>query len=369
MQEKKLYSSIGLMSGTSMDGIDIAFIQSDGLGIIQNKKFSYYPFEKYFRDKISHIIRDKPPTDEIKEIEKEFTLHNAKLIESFLQEHNLNRNEIDLICFPGHTIAHDPSQKLTKQLGNPELLEEKTKIKTIGHIRAYDVARGGQGAPLVPIYHFYMTKNLPKPLAVLNIGGVNNITYIPNKDENEMVAFDISFGNAPFDDLVAKHHRDMIYDNDGQIGLSGKVNEEICSQILKNEIFYQKPPKSFDRDDFHKIIKPVESLGLADALASLAYIHAKVLQKNIELFCQEKPHAIYICGGGLKNKALIKYMQQELTGIEIKSTTDIGFDPDQIEAQAFAFLGIRRMLDLPISFRKTTGISQETDSSPASSQH
>lgn len=367
MQEKKLYSSIGLMSGTSMDGIDIAFIQSDGESIIQNKKFSYYPFEKYLRKKISHIIKNNPPTDEIKEVEKEFTLHNAKLVELFVEEHSLDRKEIDLICFAGHTIAHDPSKSLTKQLGNPELLEEKTKIQTVGHIRAYDVARGGQGAPLVPIYHFYMTKNLPKPLAVLNIGGVNNITYIPNKDENDMVAFDISFGNAPFDDLVAKN-TDMIYDEDGKIGLSGKVHEKICSKILKNKIFYQKPPKSFDRDDFHEAIKPIEDLDLPDALASLAYIHAKVLKKNIELFCPENPQTIYICGGGLKNKALVKYMQEELIGIEIKSTSDIGFDPDQIEAQAFAFLGIRRILNLPISFRKTTGILQETDSFQASSQ-
>ena len=368
MQKGKLFSAIGLMSGTSMDGIDVAFLQSDGKSVVNNKYFSYFAYDDNFRQKISRLINSKPSLHEIHEVEQEFTDLNANIIESFLKEHKINRNQVDLIAFPGHTIIHDPANSITRQIGDPELLQQKTKIRTIGNFRKDDVARGGQGAPLVPIYHFYMTKKLAKPLAVLNIGGVNNITYIPSDDENDMVAFDICFGNAPFDDLISQK-TDSRFDTDGKIGLLGVVNREICKKILQNEIFCKTLPKSFDRNDFQESLQPLEVLNLADALASLAYIHSRVLVSNIDLFMKERPKSLFICGGGVKNQSLMKYMRQELPDIKIESTDQIGLDPDQIEAQAFAFMGIRKLLGLPISFQKTTGILPETGSSLVSSQH
>ncbi len=347
MQNQKLFSAIGLMSGTSMDGIDIAFLQSDGKSIIKNKKFSYYPYEDDFRKKISYLVNSNPQEQEISQIDAEFTDLNAKLVEKFLQEHKINRAEVDLIGFSGHTILHDPENSITRQIGSPESLEEKVKIHTIGHFRKNDIARGGQGAPLVPIYHFYMANLLPKPLAILNIGGVNNITHIPSDNERDIQAFDICFGNAPFDDLISKN-TDQKYDHDGQLALSGSPNLEICEQILQNQIFYQKPPKSFDRNDFSKALQPLDNLTINDALASLAYLHAKILAKNIELFCKSQPKSIYICGGGLKNRAIMKYIKEIMSEIQIKSTSEIDFNPDQIEAQAFAFLAIREHLGLPI---------------------
>lgn len=368
MENRKLITAIGLMSGTSMDGIDIALMQSDGRSIIRNKKFDFQPYPQEFKEKIIYLIRSRPTLYEIKKIENEFTMINANLVNSFLTANNIDRSQIDLIAFPGHTIFHDPREAITWQIGNADLLEAKTRIRVVSNFRTFDVANNGQGAPLVPVYHFFMLKNLPKPAAILNIGGVNNITYIPSEIISDMTAFDICFGNAPFDDLMAKF-TDYNYDIDGKIGLSGVVNHEICDRILKNEIFYRTPPKSFDRDDFRRVLGEVQCLSLPDALASLSYIHANVVLTNLELFTAEKPESLYICGGGVKNKSLIKYMKDLMPQIDIKSTAAIGFDPDQIEAQAFAFIGIRKMLNLPISFQRTTGISLETDFFPAFSRH
>ena len=368
MENKKLITAIGLMSGTSMDGIDIALMQSDGRSIIRNKKFDFQPYSKEFKEKIIYLIRSRPSLFEIKKIENEFTMLNANLINSFLASNNIDRSQIDLISFPGHTIFHDPREAITWQIGNADLLEARTKIHVISNFRTFDVANNGQGAPLVPVYHFFMLKNLPKPSAILNIGGVNNITYIPSELISDMTAFDICFGNAPFDDLMSKY-TDFSFDIDGKIGLSGEVNHEVCEKIIKNEIFYRSPPKSFDRDDFRRVLGEVQSLSLPDSLASLSYIHANVVLANLELFTPEKPKSIYICGGGVKNKSLIKFMKDLMPDIEMKSTSAIGYDPDKIEAQAFAFIGIRKLLGLPISFQKTTGISPETDFFPVFSQH
>lgn len=368
MQKGKLFNAIGLMSGTSMDGIDVAFLQSDGKSVIKNKYFSYFPYDDDFRQKISHLISSKSSSDETQKIEREFTDLNASIVEIFLKEHAIDRKEVDLIAFPGHTIFHDPGNSITRQIGDLELLQSKTKIKTIGNFRKEDVSSGGQGAPLVPVYHFYMTKSLEKPIAILNIGGINNVTYIPTDKEDDMVAFDVCFGNAPFDDLISQSTNSK-FDKNGEIGLSGAVNQEICEKILQNDIFYKTLPKSFDRNDFEQVLRPLRHLDLADSLASLSYIHAKVLAANIDLFMKEKPGSLFICGGGVKNQSLMKCMREELSDIKIDSTVQIGFSPDQIEAQAFAFIGIRKLLGLAISFQKTTGILLETDSSLAFSQH
>ncbi len=368
MENRKLITAIGLMSGTSMDGIDIALMQSDGRSIIRNKKFEFVPYDKGFKEKISYLIRSKPTLYEIKRIENEFTMLNADSVNLFLLKNGIDRSDVDLISFPGHTIFHDPQESITWQIGNSDLLEAKTRIPVVTNFRTHDVANNGQGAPLVPIYHFFMLKNLPKPYAVLNIGGVNNLTYVRNESENDIVAFDICFGNAPFDDLMAKFVGDD-YDKGGKYSLAGNVNYEICSDILKNEIFYISPPKSFDRDDFRRVLGRVQSLPLPDALASLSYIHSQAILTNIELFLKEKPRAIYVCGGGVKNKAIMADLQKAMPDVEIKSTAAVGYNPDRIEAQAFAFIGIRKVLNLPISFQKTTGISPETDFFPASFQY
>lgn len=358
------------MSGTSMDGIDLAMIISDGKNFIERKKFAYIPYDEEFKKSLRHLIYNSPSLVEIKNVENELTLLHAKFVNDFIVENKINRHEIDAIAFHGHTILHDPENKITWQIGNAELLSAKTGVNIVAGFRNRDIAFGGQGAPLVPIYHFHLLHNQPRPIMVLNIGGISNITYISSDQEDDIEAFDVCFGNAPFDDLVKKKLQQN-FDKDGELSKSGKVDFILADRILCNDIFYKKPPKSFDRDDFAELLAPINSLKIEDALATFAYMHAKVIQINIESLSKSsgsKPRAIFVCGGGRKNAAIMDEMKKWVLGVEIKTVEDLGFNGDAIEAEAFAFLAIRRMLKLPISFQKTTGILLVDNCAQASPQ-
>lgn len=370
LHSHKIYTAIGLMSGTSMDGVDLALIRSDGKDFIERKKFAYFPYDKKIKEELRSIIYGTPSLSQIKQVEKTFTLLNAAIVNNFLQENNLKNSDIDIISFHGHTVLHLPNEGITWQIGNPELLAFKTKINIVADFRNRDMAFGGQGAPLVPIYHFYLLHKEEKPAMVLNIGGISNITYLGGNDENDIEAFDVCFGNAPLDDLMKKKFN-LDYDKNGEIAAKGKVDFILADRILQNEIFYKKPPKSFDRDDFYELLSPINSLKVEDALATFAYMHAKAIQINFE-FLSNKSHArpkkIFVCGGGRKNAALINEMKKWISGVEVKLIDEIGFNGDAIEAEAFAFLGIRRLLKLPISFQKTTGILPADNYAQVSSQ-
>jgi anhydro-N-acetylmuramic acid kinase len=354
----KLYKSIGLMSGTSMDGIDLALVESDGKSAIKSSHFDYLPYTKDFKSRLESLIYKTPKLSEIKLVEKELTLLHANLVNDFLKKNNISSSEIDLVAFHGHTILHNPDQGFTWQLGDGHLLATQTHIDVITDFRARDIALGGQGAPLVPIYHFYLfAKNL-HPVAVLNIGGISNITYLENDDENKIKAFDICFGNAPLDDLMQKKFgRD--FDENGQLAKSGNINHVLADRILQNNIFKKPPPKSFDRDDFAALLSPIHALKTEDALATFAYMHAKAIALNLN-FLNQKPKTIFICGGGRKNDALMREMKKAMPEISIKSVEEIGFNGDAIEAEAFAFLGIRSLLNMPISFTSTTGVKSNS---------
>jgi len=369
-EHRKIYAAIGLMSGTSMDGIDLALIRSDGTNFIEHKKFSYHPYDAKMKSDLQHLIYKNPTLQKIKIVENEFTLLNAKIVNNFLAENQIDRREIDAIGFHGHTIFHMPEHQITWQIGNAELMAAKTAINIVADFRNRDVAFGGQGAPLVPIYHFYLLHKQQKPAVVLNIGGISNITYFNNDNENDIEAFDVCFGNAPFDDLI-KQKLQLDYDKDGHLANSGKVDFVFADHILQNDLFHKKPPKSFDRDDFSKILAPLCNLKIEDALATFAYIHAKAIRINCELLSNKGgnlPKNIFVCGGGRKNVALMNQLHKQLPEVKIRTVDDVGFNGDATEAEAFAFLAIRRLLKMPISFQKTTGISPADNYALASPQ-
>lgn len=367
---KQTYTSIGLMSGTSMDGIDLALIRTNGKEEIERKGFYYKAYEDDFKRRLRDVIYNKPTLEEIKEVENELTVLHAQIVNEFLSENKIPKSEIDIISFHGHTISHCPEKSITWQLGNGHLLAVKTGIDVVCDFRSKDVILGGQGAPLVPIYHFHLLnaqEALPCPIAILNIGGISNITYLGNNNENDIEAFDVCFGNAPFDDLV-KEKFGCEFDKDGELTLKGKANIALADKILQNDIFRKAPPKSFDRDDFEGLLSPIKNLeNTEDALATMSYMHAKELEICIE-FLSQKPKKIIICGGGRKNKAIMQDMQKILPEISITPAEEVNLNGDSIEAEAFAFLGVRSLLNLPVSFQKTTGVSQGSDSSLASPQ-
>ena len=350
----KLYKSIGLMSGTSMDGIDLALIESDGNKIIKSSHFDYMPYEHDFKKDLEALIYKAPRLTEIKEVERELTMLHIKLVNRFLERNNIKPSEIDIVAFHGHTILHDPKQGITWQIGNPHLLAHDVGIDVVADFRTRDVILGGQGAPLVPIFHFHLFCNQEYPIAVLNIGGISNITYLHSDNEKDIEAFDVCFGNAPLDDLM-KEKFNLDFDEDGKLAKKGVVDFILADRILQNDIFHKKPPKSFDRDDFSMMLSPIKSLKVEDALATLAYMHAKAIRINLD-FLSEKPKELFVCGGGRKNLALIDEMKKWLTGVSVKAVEEIGLNGDAIEAEAFAFLGIRSLIGLPISFSNTTGV-------------
>lgn len=354
----KLHTAIGLMSGTSMDGIDLALIESDGQKIINRKFFEYLPYNQEIKNHLNNIIYNRPTLAEIKHVEKELTHLHYDFVNNFLKKKKLDPKKIDLVAFHGHTIFHNPKHHSTWQLGNAHLLAHHTKINVVADFRTNDVSLGGQGAPLVPIYHFYLFANEKKPCAVLNIGGISNITYFADDNENNIQAFDTCFGNAPLDDLM-KEKFGLDFDNNGKISKKGKADVILANHILQNEIFYTKPPKSYDRDDFAVLLSPINNLKPEDALATFAYMHAKAIKINLDFF-KKDPKEIFVCGGGRKNKAIMDELKKQLKGIDIKTVEDIGLNGNAIEAEAFAFLGIRRLLNLPISFPKTTGVKIPT---------
>ena len=353
----KIFKSIGLMSGTSADGIDLALIESDGKSIINCKNFHYKAYQDDFKKRLADLIYKAPTLSQIKTVENELTLLHADLVNEFLVTNKISKSEIDLVSFHGHTILHLPEKSVTWQIGNGHLLAKETGIDVVCDFRSKDVMLGGQGAPLVPIYHFNLLQEQPKPIAVLNIGGISNITYFDSDNENSIEAFDICFGNAPLDDLM-KEKFGVEFDKDGELAKKGTVDFILADRILQNDLFHKKPPKSFDRDEFASLIDPINSLAKPeDALATFAYMHAKAIEINLE-FLSQKPQEILICGGGRKNNALMDEMKKCLTGIRVKPIEEIGCNGDSIEAEAFAFLGIRNQLNLPISFPKTTGVPQ-----------
>ena len=294
--------------------------------------------------------------EEIKLVENELTLIHANLVNDFLAKNEIDKADIDLVAFHGHTISHIPEKFITWQIGNAHLLANRIGIDVVADFRSKDIMLGGQGAPLVPIYHFYLFFDQKLPVAVLNIGGISNITCFSEHDENSIKAFDTCFGNAPFDDLM-KTKFGLDFDRDGEIAKKGQVNFILADHILQDEIFHKKPPKSFDRDDFANLLAPINSLkNPADALATFAYMHAKAIQINLD-FLEQKPKEIFVCGGGRKNLAIMDEMKKLLPNIIIKTTEEIGLNGNTIEAEAFAFLGIRSLTDQPISFQNTTGVT------------
>ena len=350
----KIYTALGLMSGTSMDGVDASIIRSDG-----NSKYTLL-FDKYFEyeDKIRQNLinlrykvsepRDLiENTEEIKFLEKQITIFHAKAVKHILEEFNV---KLDLIGFHGQTLFHDSDKKITKQIGDGKLLSQMTKNLVVYDFRQNDIKNGGEGAPLSPIYHRLIIKSLKDkekiklPIKILNIGGIANITII-NKDL-DISSRDIGPGNCMIDKWISSNSKKK-YDENGNIGKSGKVDKFLYDQFIDN-FFEQKTfdKKSLDVNDFD--ISFARGLSIENGAATITEITAEILSKNI------LENDIFVCGGGRKNSYLIQRLQDKTHNI-IKNIDCLGIDGSFVESQAFAYLAIRSFLKLPISFPNTTG--------------
>ena len=368
IMKKKIFISLGLMSGTSMDGVDLSIIKSDGYDEFSSILNTYREFDNNLyeqligiRDKISSIEDIKIYSDDLYDLEKKFTLFNGKLISEVIR--NIDE-EIDLIGFHGQTIFHNSEIKISKQLGDGKLLSSLLNKTVVNNFRQNDLLHGGQGAPLTPIFHNLISKIIKKkfkidyPLGIMNIGGITNATLIENNLKNHdqnFFAYDIAPGNCLVDEWVRKHVN-LKYDKDGNYANSGKVDSLVLNQAIDNfEI--KSFDSSLDIKDFD--LSFVKGLSFEDGCATLTKFTAFLISnglKKISIKNKISLKHIILCGGGRKNNFLIKSIKEFLddVNIQIHNIDDYNFNGNFIESQAFAFLAIRSYLNLPISFPNTT---------------
>ncbi len=358
MEPKEVYTAIGLMSGTSLDGVDAAVLKTDGHGYVQPIEFLTLPYGEADREIIRKAFgKTDRENSAVKEAEEIVTNWHIKATQEVLK---MAGQEVDLIGFHGQTIFHAPDKRLTIQIGDSQRLADETGIDVIADFRSADVKAGGEGAPLAPLYHQarVIADDIETPCAVLNIGGVANMTFI---DGDDLLAFDCGPGNALMDDWI-KEKTGQPYDEGGVLAASGMADERLVQDWLAHAYFQKTPPKSLDRDEWDiAAFGPLASntdLSLEDGAATLLAFTVGGILKSLEhLSCL--PKTIYACGGGRLNTELMKQLGAALKDkqIDLSSVDDLGWNGDALEAECFAYLAVCSKLGLPLSLPSTTGVS------------
>jgi anhydro-N-acetylmuramic acid kinase len=346
--------TIGLMSGTSLDGVDAAWLETDGEHIAAFGPTLTLPYDDRLRTDLRRILNLAPTLDpadrRLKTVEARLTEYHVRAVAA------LGR-PADLIGFHGQTILHQPERRRTWQIGNAHELAERTGVRVAWDFRSADVAAGGQGAPLAPALHAALAQELPKPLAVLNLGGVGNVTWIgagPD-DADALVAFDTGPGNGPLDDWVARHTGER-FDRDGALARAGRVDQAVLTQLLSHPYFARPGPKSLDRLDFAAALagSRLDALSPADGAATLVAFTAEAVALAP---LPTPPLRWLVTGGGRHNPAMMAALRAALR-VPVDPVEAVGWDGDALEAQCFGFLAARVAAGLPISFPGTTGVPQ-----------
>jgi anhydro-N-acetylmuramic acid kinase len=343
------------MSGTSADGIDAALIQSDGEAHVTSIAHYHVPYDADFRQHLLGCLNyDHDPDGSIAAVERALTDKHAGIVHALLTRTGYSARSVDLIGFHGHTIFHDPDNRVTWQIGDGARLAELTGIDVINDFRSHDVQNGGQGAPLLPAYHRALLQNagLELPVVIQNIGGVGNVTYI-GKHEREMLAFDTGPGNALIDDWVYKH-TGQSHDNDGALAEHGRVHEALIQKWLTHPYFRRQPPKSLDRNAWD-VTDDLAELCVEDGAATLSAFTIRSIGAATQHF-PEPAQNWYIAGGGRHNSHIMQGLAKQL-GAPVTSADQLGWHGDFIEAEGFAFLAARAKSGYPLSWPGTTGVT------------
>ena len=365
---EKIYTALGLMSGTSLDGVDVSIIESNGINeycVILDDYFEYN--SKIIKDvikvreNISTVEDLKAYQKEINALEKDITLFQAEIVDKTLKKVKKN---VDIIGFHGQTIFHNPEKKFTKQLGNGRLLSQLSKKEVVYDFRKNDIINGGQGAPLTPIFHnvlankIHKTYNLEFPINILNIGGISNVTTTVNENDLDYVskiyAYDIGPGNCLIDDWIRKNSGKN-FDQDGLIARSGKTDDLILNQALENFASKFDYNKSLDIKDFDIFF--AKGLSLENGAATITNFTAELIAegiRHVENKIKTNKSNWLVCGGGRKNKYLRESIEKNFKELVLKPIENYKVNGDFVESQAFAFLAIRSLKNMPISFPNTT---------------
>jgi len=345
-------TALGAMSGTSLDGVDAAIIQTDGITISGFGPSAYRPYTEGEQAVLRGALGQWQDAD-LDDV--------AELIETAHAQVLIGFDGVDVVGFHGQTLAHDPDNGRTHQLGDGQILADVLEVPVVWDFRTADVMVGGQGAPLAPFYHFALAKYIgaTAPVAFLNLGGVGNLTWVdPSKSSVEqdgaVLAFDTGPANAPINDLMMDWFG-FSHDEGGQTALAGTVDQGIVAGFLKHPYFAKMPPKSLDRDTFEGLAASVDHLSAADAAATLVEVCAQSVAASLT-HCPTRPERLLVCGGGRKNPAIMEAIHRACQ-TRVIPVEDVDLDGDMLEAQAFAYLAVRVARGLSTSGPSTTGVS------------
>lgn len=352
----KTIKVLGISSFTSLDGVSIAYMETDGVDISKMGCSYVVPLEEDVRRKVRASHELKPDTQENVEIisiaEEAITSFCAEIAKTFIKDEDVLP---EVIGFAGHTTFHDPQNHYTHQIGSCPKMAELTGVKTVGKFRLSDVMAGGQGNPLSPIYYEALCAKMQKPLAVFDVGGTTDICWFG--ENGEMMAFVAAPGNSIINDWVEKK-AGLDLDYNGKLAITGVVDEKILNQLMKHKYIAKMPPKSCDRNFFNDKMQHLDGMSLEDGAATATAFVAEAIAYSAALFLPEMPKKAIISGGGAKNPTLVRFVRQRMPNVEVQTATSLGWCADTIDAQAAAFWAARRINMMPISFPSTTGVHE-----------
>jgi len=349
--ERRARRAVGLMSGTSLDGIDAALAVTDGVALFEPGPFLTVPYENGLRDDLRAILGSDAEAEGIAETERRLTDAHADAVRRLLQDAGLSPDAVDVVGFHGHTILHRPAEGRTWQIGDGARLAQALGIDVVCDFRANDIAHGGQGAPLAPIFHALRASGLERPLAVLNIGGVANVTWVGDAGEDP-VAFDTGPGNALLDEWTERA-TGARFDADGVLAGAGRVDAAVLAGLMDDPFFARPAPKSLDRIDFS--LATLAALAPADGAATLVAFTCEAVARAAVLL-PRPPRRWLVTGGGRHNPAIMAGLRTRLGG-PVDPVEAVGWQGDAVEAQAFAYLAVRSLDGLPLTFPTTTGVA------------
>lgn len=357
MEEIRKLTAIGLMSGTSGKGVDAALLETDGFDIFENRISLTAHYDDTLKEALYSVVSGayKGDDDKLRKVELLLTLFHKDTVFALLEKAGKTINDVDIIGFHGHTVLHNAALKVTRQLGNAELLANELKINVVSRFRNVDIKAGGQGAPLEPAFLLSALQNVKKPVGVINIGGVISLTLIG--ENGEMQAFHTGTGNVLIDSFMHQKYG-VEMDFDGLEAARGKPDEKVIEKLLRDDFFAKVPPKSLDARYFDYALDDVQGLSLQDAVSTLTMFSACSLAKSVEDFAFIKPKNWIVCGGGVNNPTLCRCIREVLGG-DLMNSSEFGINPDTMEAQSFAFLAVRSLFGLPLTFPQTTGVAED----------
>lgn len=350
-------TAIGLMSGTSLDGVDAAIVRTDGLQTVEPGPFISRPYTDSLREALRGVLGSDGPKDALDEVEDKLTRAHAEVVKQLLEDNEISFGNIEVIGFHGQTTEHRPAEGMTRQIGNGALLAELTGRPVVNDFRSADVAADGEGAPFAPLYHAARAGPQKTTLAVLNIGGVANVTWLgaTRSDAREIIAFDTGPGNALIDDWV-RMCLGLAMDDGGRLASAGRADESVVCRYLDDPYFSRQPPKSLDRDAFP--LEFVAGLSAEDGAATLTAVTAASVAAASRYF-PEPAGRWLVTGGGRHNGAIMEALRQRL-GVEVAPVEEVGWRGDALEAEAFAYLAVRSLKGLPLTLPSTTGCREPT---------